>query len=321
MELLETNNLVTNFTIKAGVVQAVNGVSFSLGKGETLGVVGESGCGKSTLALSIARLLPKEGESTGGEVILDGTDLLKLSDEELRQRRWKDFSIVFQGAMNALNPVMKVGEQIAEVVMLHEKCTPKAAREKVIELFELVEIDKARINNYPHEFSGGMKQRVMIAMALACSPKLLIGDEPTTGLDVIVQAQILDLLRRLCSSKDMALILITHDLSILSEIADKVAVMYAGNIVEIGKTEDVLQKSAHPYTIKLAESFPDVNGKREMVSSIPGTPPNLINPPSGCRFHPRCEKACDICRTAVPEYQDLGNGHLVACHSGSGVLK
>ncbi len=321
MELLEINNLVTNFTIKAGVVQAVNGVGFSLGKGETLGVVGESGCGKSTLALSIARLLPKEGKSTGGEVILDGTDLLKLSDEELRQRRWKDFSIVFQGAMNALNPVMKVGEQISEVIMLHEKCTPKAAKEKVIELFELVEIDKARVNNYPHEFSGGMKQRVMIAMALACSPKLLIGDEPTTGLDVIVQAQILDLLRRLCSSKDMAFILITHDLSILSEIADKVAVMYAGNIVEIGKTEDVLQKSAHPYTRKLAESFPDVNGKREMVSSIPGTPPNLINPPHGCRFHPRCESTCDICRTEVPEYQDLGNGHLVACHSGSGVLK
>ncbi len=321
MELLEINNLVTNFTIKAGLVQAVNGVSFSLGKGETLGVVGESGCGKSTLALSIARLLPREGESTGGEVILDGTDLLKLSEEELRQRRWKDFSIVFQGAMNALNPVMKVGEQIAEVIMLHEKYTPKAAKEKVIELFELVEIDKARVNNYPHEFSGGMKQRVMIAMALACSPKLLIGDEPTTGLDVIVQAQILDLLRRLCSSKDMALILITHDLSILSEIADKVAVMYAGNIVEIGKTEDVLQKSAHPYTIKLAESFPDVNGKREMVSSIPGTPPNLINPPSGCRFHPRCDSACDVCRSEVPEYQDLGNGHFVACHSGSGVLK
>ncbi len=318
MEVLEINNLKTNFTIKSGVVKAVNGVSFSLKKGETLGIVGESGCGKSTLALSIARLLPKEGQSIGGEVILEGIDLLKLSEEELRQKRWKDFSIVFQGAMNALNPVMKVGEQIAEVIILHEKCSQKIANAKVEELFEMVEIDKSRINNYPHEFSGGMKQRVMIAMALACSPKLLIGDEPTTGLDVIVQAQILDLLRRLCSLKEMAFILITHDLSILSEIADKVAVMYAGNIVEIGTTADVLQKSAHPYTSKLAESFPDVNGKREMVSSIPGTPPNLINPPFGCRFNPRCESACDDCRTEVPVFRDLGNGHLVACHSGVG---
>jgi peptide/nickel transport system ATP-binding protein len=320
VELLEINDLTTNFHINAGIVQAVNKVSFKLKKGETLGIVGESGSGKSTLALSVSRLLPDGGETEGGNVYLNGVDLLSLSDEEVRLKRWTEFSLIFQGAMNALNPVMKVGTQISEVIQLHDGCSARDARKRVAELFEMVEIDSSRIDNYPHEFSGGMKQRVMIAMAIACSPSLLIGDEPTTGLDVIVQAQILDLMRRLCDSREMGMIIITHDLSILSEIADRVAVMYAGNLVEIGRTDDILLNYRHPYTGKLAESFPDINGKREMVSSIPGIPPNLLNPPSGCKFHPRCEKACEKCRNSIPDYVDLGNEHIVACHFEDGKM-
>ncbi len=318
MELLEIHDLSTHFSIKAGTVKAVDNVSLTLRKGQALGVVGESGSGKTTLALSICRLLPREGSIHEGKIFLDGVDLVSLSDDQLRARRWKDFSIVFQGAMNALNPVMKVGDQIAEVLMLHRPYTKAEARQVVSELFRMVEIDTGRMDNYPHEFSGGMKQRAMIAMALACGPKLVIGDEPTTGLDVMVQAQILELMRKLCQDNDMSLILITHDLSVLGEIADRVAVMYAGRIVEIGSTEDILERCVHPYTRKLAASFPDVNGKREMVSSIPGDPPNLINPPAGCRFHPRCSEATEKCASEEPPYIDLGNGHLAACHAITG---
>ncbi len=320
MDILHVKDLTTNFTIGAGTVQAVSGVSFSLAGGETLGIVGESGSGKTTLALSICRLLPKEGAVHNGQIILDGTDLLSISDEEMRHRRWKDISIIFQGAMNALNPVMKVSDQIAEVIKLHDMCTAAQARERVTELFKMVEIDTSRIDNYPHEFSGGMRQRVVIAMALACGPKIVLGDEPTTGLDVMIQAQVLDLMNRLRRERSMSLILITHDLSVLGEIADRVAVMYAGKIVEIGGIEDIIDHGAHPYTRRLAQSFPDIHGKREMVASIPGNPPNLIQPPPGCKFHPRCPCVLDICRIDEPGLRDLGNGHFAACHLNKDIV-
>lgn len=314
MSLLEVKHLKTYFDIKEGTVKAVDDVSFTLDEGESVGLVGESGCGKTTTALSIAQILPKEGRFAGGEVIYNGKNLLEQPKEAIQKIRWKDISIIFQGAMNALNPVMKTGDQIIEAIMLHDKLSFDQARERTEELFELVEIDKCRIEQYPHEFSGGMRQRVMIAMALACSPKIVIGDEPTTALDVMVQAQILELLEKLRKDRNMAMILITHDLSILGETCDRVAVMYAGKIVETGTVEDVLEKHVHPYTEKLLKSFPDIRGKREMVSSIPGMPPNLINPPSGCRFHPRCEYAKEVCRREEPLHKEYGNGHKVACH-------
>lgn len=314
MSVLHVRDLKTTFSIKAGVVRAVDDVSFSLNQGETLGIVGESGSGKTSLALSICRLLPPEGRVISGQIMMDGVDLLSLSDEDFRLRRWKDISIIFQGAMNALNPVMKVGEQISEVIMLHSACSYDEAREKAKELFRMVEIDSGRIDTYPHEFSGGMRQRAIIAMALACGPRIVIGDEPTTGLDVMVQAQVLDLMDRLRRKERMSMILITHDLSVLGEIADRVAVMYAGKIVESGSTEEILQRGVHPYTRLLAGSFPDVHGSREMVASIPGNPPNLISPPSGCRFHPRCPVSREICSNEEPVFRDLGGGHIAACH-------
>ena len=314
MSVLHVRDLKTTFSIKAGVVRAVDDVSFSLMQGETLGIVGESGSGKTSIALSICRLLPPEGRVISGQIMMDGVDLLSLCDEDFRLRRWKDISIIFQGAMNALNPVMKVGEQISEVIMLHSACSYDEARDKAKELFRMVEIDSGRIDTYPHEFSGGMRQRAIIAMALACGPRIVIGDEPTTGLDVMVQAQVLDLMDRLRREERMSMILITHDLSVLGEIADRVAVMYAGKIVESGSTEEILQRGVHPYTRLLARSFPDVHGSREMVASIPGNPPNLISPPSGCRFHPRCPVSSEICSNEEPVFRDLGGGHMAACH-------
>jgi len=314
MSVLHVRDLKTTFSIKAGVVRAVDDVSFSLMQGETLGIVGESGSGKTSIALSICRLLPPEGRVISGQIMMDGVDLLSLCDEDFRMRRWKDISIIFQGAMNALNPVMKVGEQISEVIMLHSACSYDEARDKAKELFRMVEIDSGRIDTYPHEFSGGMRQRAIIAMALACGPRIVIGDEPTTGLDVMVQAQVLDLMDRLRREERMSMILITHDLSVLGEIADRVAVMYAGKIVESGSTEEILQRGVHPYTRLLARSFPDVHGSREMVASIPGNPPNLISPPSGCRFHPRCPVSSEICSNEEPVFRDLGGGHMAACH-------
>ena len=258
MSLLEVKNLKTYFDTSKGLYKAVDDASFSLEYGEALGLVGESGCGKTTCALSIARLLPKEGRIHGGEILLEGTDLVKLSDEEIRAKRWKEVSIIFQGAMNALNPVMKIGDQIAEAIVLHEGIKKEEALKRAGELFELVEMPAARIGNYPHEFSGGMKQRAMIAMSLACNPKIVIGDEPTTALDVMVQAQILNLLEKLRKDISMGLILITHDLSILGETCDKIAVMYAGKIVEIGTVEDIFRKKRPTRILKgLIALFPE----------------------------------------------------------------
>ena len=314
MTLLEVKNLQTYFETSKGLYKAVDGASFNLEHGEALGLVGESGCGKTTSALSIVRLLPKEGKIYGGEINMEGTNLVTLSDEEIRSRRWKDVSIIFQGSMNALNPVMKVGDQIAEVIVLHEKISKRDALKRAGELFELVEMPVDRINNYPHEFSGGMKQRAMIAIALACNPKIVIGDEPTTALDVMVQAQILNLLERLRKELNMGLILITHDLSILGETCDRIAVMYAGKIVEMGTVADIFDQTAHPYTERLIACFPNVGKEKIIPPSIEGVPPNLLEPISGCSFYPRCHKAMPICASETPITVHLGGKHSVACH-------
>jgi peptide/nickel transport system ATP-binding protein len=313
LTLLEVKHLRTYFETSKGLYKAVDDTSFDLDHGEALGLVGESGCGKTTSALSIVRLLPKEGKIHGGQILFEGTDLVQLSDEEIRSRRWKDISIIFQGSMNALNPVMKVGDQIAEAIVLHEKISKKAALARAGELFELVEMPVDRINNYPHEFSGGMKQRAMIAIALACRPKLVIGDEPTTALDVMVQAQILNLLEKLRKELNMGLILITHDLSILAEVCDRIAVMYAGKIVEFGPVEGVFENTAHPYTERLIACFPHIGKEKIIPPSIEGIPPNLLEPISGCPFHPRCHKAIPKCTVQEPEMVKVGEKHYASC--------
>ena len=318
MKLLEVKDLKTYFNISKGQLKAVDGISFDLDYGEALGLVGESGCGKTTSALSIAKLLPKEGEVVGGEILLEGKDLAKMSEAEICKTRWKDVSIIFQGAMNSLNPVMKIGEQIAEAIRLNEKCGRKDAMKKAENLLELVEIPADRAKNYPHEFSGGMKQRVMIAMALACSPKIVIGDEPTTALDVMVQAQILNLLEKLRKEFNMGLILITHDLSILGETCDKIAVMYAGKIVEMGTVEEVFEKTAHPYTEKLIGCFPNVEKDKTIPDGIMGTPPNMLELKEGCNFAPRCSRKTELCEQKEPEIKQIGEKHFVACHFAAG---
>ena len=314
MKLLEVQNLHTYFNTSGGQLRAVNGVSFDLEYGEALGLVGESGCGKTTCALSIAKLLPKEGEVAAGKILLEGADLASMTEEEIRKRRWKDVSIIFQGAMNALNPVMKVGDQIAEAIILHEKVGRQKAKERTAELLELVEIPSGRADSYPHEFSGGMKQRAMIAMALACRPKIVIGDEPTTALDVMVQAQILNLLEKVRREYKMGFILITHDLSILGETCDRIAVMYAGKIAEIGTVEDIFERASHPYTQRLIACFPNVKGDKVLPEGIPGTPPNMIETRQGCAFAPRCSCRLQICSMEEPVVKQIGEKHFAACH-------
>ena len=316
MELLRINNLKTYFKIKAGIVRAVDNVSLSLDYGEALGLVGESGCGKTTTALSINNLLPEEGEIIDGDIFLEGENLVGMSAAGIKKIRWNKVAMIFQGAMNALNPVMRIGDQIAEAIVLHKQVSYKEALERVEDLFRLVDLEPNRIKNYPHEFSGGMKQRAMIAMALACDPKLVIGDEPTTALDVMVQAQILNLLQKLRRELNMGIMIITHDLSILGETCDKIAVMYAGKIVESGTVEDVFVSNLHPYTHKLLTAFPNIHKERLMPEAIEGSPPDLINPPAGCRFHPRCEYRQDICNEQEPELQKASETHVHACHFG-----
>ncbi len=316
MELLKIDNLKTYFKTSKGIVRAVDGVSFSIERGQAVGLVGESGCGKTTTALSIVNLLPENGKITEGSILLDGKDLTKLSKDRVRKQRWKNVSIVFQSAMNALNPVMKVGDQVIEAIMYHNHLTYEEARKKTKELFDLVEIDKNRIDNYPHEFSGGMKQRVMIAMALACDPKLIIGDEPTTALDVIVQAQILNLLNKIKEELNTGLLIITHDLSILGEVCDEIVIMYAGKIVEKGRTEQIYEEHLHPYTYKLFKSFPDIQGERILEEALMGRAPNLSDHLPGCRFNPRCSFASDKCRIEEPKLKEASPGHYCACHYG-----
>ncbi len=314
--ILEVKNLVMNYEVKGGgMVSAVEDVSFELQKGQSLGLVGESGCGKTSVALSLLRLLSSNAKILGGEIKLDGVNLLELDKEEMRQHRWTDISMVFQGAMNSWNPVYKVGDQIREAMDIHWDPKPSAAqaREKTIELFELVGINPEMIDRYPHEFSGGMKQRAVIAMALSCDPKVIIADEPTTALDVIVQEQILAELKKIQRDLGMSIIYISHDIAVIAEITDAMGVMYAGKLVEMGPTEELFTRPRHPYTWLILSSTPSITGPRRSLAPLEGEPPNLLDPPTGCRFHPRCPFATEICLQEEPSLQSIGEGHTVAC--------
>ena len=312
--LLVVENLHTYFTLDSGTVRAVDGVSFTLNDGEALGIAGESGCGKTTTALSLVGLLPGNARIVEGSVKLFGIDLVGKSEKALRRYRWREISIVFQGAMNALNPVRRVGEQIAEPLEQRLSVPTGEARRRARELLELVGIPRARARAYPHELSGGMRQRAMIAMALACDPAIVIGDEPTTALDVMVRAQILELLERLRRELGLSLILITHDLSVIAETCDRVMVMYAGRVAEEGSVDVVFRTPRHPYTQKLLGAFPNIHADRKALDVIPGSPPDLRDPPSGCRFHPRCPLVMAVCAEEVPPELTFGDGVRVACH-------
>jgi len=312
--ILEVRDLVTHYSTLQGPVEAVDRVNFTVDEGHTFGLAGESGCGKTTAALSIMGLLPSNGRVMGGQIILDGEDLLQKDERELKKIRWKKISMVFQGAMNALNPVINVGEQIAEVILEKEEITKDEAWERVRELYELVELEPSRVKDFPHEFSGGMRQRVMIAMALALYPKLVIADEPITALDVIVQNQILDLMKDLQKKLNLSQILITHDLSVIAETCEKAGIMYAGKLVEHADTVEIYKRPLHPYTSALIGAYPSIIGEKRTLKFIHGAPPNLINPPKGCRFHPRCPYAKEICSKEEPEYLEKEAEHFVACH-------
>jgi oligopeptide/dipeptide ABC transporter ATP-binding protein len=317
--LLEVDDLRTHFFTREGAVRAVDGVSFSVDKGKTLGIVGESGCGKSVTALSIMGLIPKPpAKIVSGEIRFDGRDLTKLSEKQLEDVRGREIAMIFQDPMTSLNPTLKIGTQITEVLDRHFGMSKDQARRRAIELLEEVRIPRAaeRLDDYPHRFSGGMRQRVMIAIALACNPKLLIADEPTTALDVTVQAQVLDLLEDLRESHEMALILITHDMGVVAEVADEVAVMYAGQIVEQAAGFELFDHPEHPYTEALLGALPELEGEnvREgRLVAIAGRPPDLIDPPEACRFAARCPYAGgdDTCATVPPRLRELRPGHLV----------
>jgi peptide/nickel transport system ATP-binding protein len=314
--LLEVRELMTHFFTDDGVVRAVDGVSYAVHAGETLAVVGESGSGKSVTALSILRLVATPpGRIVGGSIRFRGRDLLSLSEAEMRAIRGKEISMIFQEPMTSLNPVYTCGEQILEVLVLHEKLSRSAARERAIELLKKVGIPspEQRVDDYPHQMSGGMRQRVMIAMALACKPALLIADEPTTALDVTIQAQILELLKRLRRELGMAVLLITHDLGVVAETADRVAVMYAGQVVEYCGVRDAFRSTRHPYTAGLLASLPRLGAERDRLRVIPGNVPNPVRFPTGCRFHPRCPIAVERCRVEMPALRDVGGGHLARC--------
>jgi peptide/nickel transport system ATP-binding protein len=313
MALLDVQNLKAYFFVEKGTVKAVDDVSFNLERGETIGLAGESGCGKSTTAYAILNLMPHPGKVVSGHVLLDGEDLVTKSPEEMRKIRWREISMVFQGAMNALNPVLRIGDQIVEALLLHEDITHEDAWKKVEDILEVVGVDPTRATNYPHEFSGGMKQRVMIAMALVTEPKVVICDEPTTALDVTVEAQVLKLLKSLQKKFNLSVILITHDLATIAEACDRVAIMYAGKICEFADVVAIYKQRLHPYTEGLIRSVPSLLGTEHLVS-IPGSPPGLIEPPSGCRFHPRCPIATELCMSQEPEFREIKKKHWVACH-------
>ena len=314
--LLEVLALKTFFQVEGGEFPAVDGVSFSVGPGRTLGIVGESGCGKSVTALSIMGLVPQPpGRIAGGAILFDGVDLLKLSQASMRELRGDRISMIFQEPMTSLNPVLTVGEQIVEGILRHRSMSRSAARDLAIAMLRMVHIPspEERFGDYPHRLSGGMRQRVMVAMALACKPKLLIADEPTTALDVTIQAQILDLMRTLREETGTAIILITHDLGVVAELADDVVVMYAGRIVERSTVAALFAEPQHPYTVGLLGSIPRLDIEQDRLAAIEGQVPNPLAPVSGCRFHPRCPFVIDRCLREDPPLIDLGNGHESAC--------
>ena len=316
-KMLEVKGMRTSFFTHVGEVKAIRGVDFYLDKGEAVGIVGESGSGKSVTSLSVMRLLQFPGKLTGGEVFFDGEDLAKKSDKEMQTIRGNEISMIFQDPMTSLNPVFTIGNQIMEAILKHQKMSKDQARQKAIDMLKLVGIPspEKRIDQYPHEFSGGMRQRAMIAMALSCEPKLLIADEPTTALDVTIQAQILELMKDLKDRLNTSIILITHDLGVVADVCTRIIVMYGGLIMEEGTTEEIFYKPQHPYTLGLMRSIPKMSDKenKERLIPIDGTPPDLLKPPAGCPFAPRCDHAMKICMTQMPEYTKSSDTHRAAC--------
>jgi oligopeptide transport system ATP-binding protein len=315
--LLEVRDLQVEFRTRDGVAKAVNGVTYGVDAGETLAVLGESGSGKSVTAQAVMGILDiPPGRITGGEILFQGRDLLKLKEEERRRIRGAEMAMIFQDALSSLNPVLSVGDQLGEMFVVHRGMSRKDARTKAVELMDRVRIPAARerVRDYPHQFSGGMRQRIMIAMAMALEPALIIADEPTTALDVTVQAQVMELLAELRREYHMGLILITHDLGVVADVADRIAVMYAGRIVESAPVHDIYKAPAHPYTRGLLESIPRLDQKGQELYAIKGLPPNLMDIPPGCAFHPRCPMARDVCRTDVPPLYEVDEDRGSACH-------
>ena len=313
--VLKVVDLSLSYLTRQGPVLAVQSVSFELGRGQSLGLVGESGCGKTSIANCLMRLLPDNGRLTSGQVVLEGQDLLTLSEEDMRHFRWRQMAMVFQAAMNALDPVYRVGQQVMEAIETHGvEETPDDARQRVARLFRMVGLDPQLMDRYPHEFSGGMRQRAVIAMALACDPTVIIADEPTTALDVIVQDRILRELKEVQQELRMGMIYISHDIGVVAEVTDRIGVMYAGRLVELGDTADVFRAPMHPYTAALMSSFPSISGEKAALETLPGEPPNLANPPTGCPFHPRCAHATEECRREFPPQARLGSRWAACWH-------
>jgi len=312
--ILQVDDLTMHYTTRSGEVSAVNNVSFSLKRGQSMGLVGESGCGKTSVAFSLMKLLPENAKIKNGKIFINGTDVVHLKEEEMRKIRWRQISMVFQAAMNALNPVYQVGDQIIEAMETHNMVeSNELAREHVASLFELVGLDPKLMDQYPHEYSGGMRQRAIIAMALACNPDLIIADEPTTALDVIVQDSLLREMIELQNKLNMSMIYISHDIAVIAEVTERIGVMYAGRMAEFGSAEEIFKHPIHPYTYGLMSAFPSIIGPKKELTTLPGEPPDLISPPKGCRFHPRCPFATEICSQQEPEFKDMGGNHLAAC--------
>lgn len=314
MSLLAVRNLEVVYQLRQRAVRAIEGVSFTVEKGEYFGIVGESGSGKTTLARAILRLLPKNGAISGGQIVLNGKDITHWTDKELRSVRWREMSFIPQSAMNALDPVARIGDQILESIRAHEAVSKEEGYRRAGELFQLVGLDPRRLRDYPHQFSGGMRQRVLIAMSLSLNPDLIVADEPTTALDVIVKDQILDRIDRIQKQFQKSLILVTHDISVVAENCDKTIVMYGGKIVEYAATGPLLRRPYHPYTLGLKNAFPRLKGPMQELISIPGSPPDLLNPPTGCRFHPRCPFVQQRCIDETPAMAEVEPNHFSACH-------
>jgi oligopeptide/dipeptide ABC transporter ATP-binding protein len=316
---LQVKDLSTYFFTYFGTVEAVDRVNFSVEKREAFGLIGETGCGKSVTAMSILRLVPPPGKIIGGSILFKGKDLLRVTEQEMRSIRGKDIAVIFQEPLTSLNPLISVGDHVADIIRLHQGLERKEAWVHAIDLFSEVKIaDPERVaKQYPYELSGGMRQRVMIAMALSCRPSLLIADEPTTAVDVTIQAQILHLLNELKAKYDTSFIIITHNMGVVAETCERVAVMYAGTVVENAKTSEIFDRPLHPYTIGLMETILTMDEEANVLKSIPGDVPSLVNPPSGCRFHTRCPSAAEICRKEKPAMYEITPGHFITCHRGT----
>ena len=312
--ILDIKNLGMAYETGEGYVSAVDNVSFKIIQGESMGLVGESGCGKTSLGMCIMKLLPENAKITSGEINFNGEDIVPKTESEMREIRWKGVSMIFQAAMNALNPVYKVGDQIIEAILAHENIKREEARERVRDLYKLVGLPPERMENYPHEYSGGMRQRAIIAMALSCDPKLIIADEPTTALDVIVQDEIIEEIVNIQKKLNMIMMYISHDISVIAETCDKIGVMYAGNIIEYADTFTLFDNPLHPYTRALMSSFPSIEGPKKELEPVPGEPPDLLSPPMGCRFYPRCSYAESICEKEMPAFIESEKDHFLACH-------